>query len=101
MLERGTPNQGILAYSMGSDGAGGPLLMRASCGSRTPPTAEDIAGELLEVLVRVEAAQALHLSPVGRREICEVAAFHLQHNGCYRLRAYRLRSHFGGGGFPR
>ena len=43
IIERGTPSQGILAYSLGSDGAGGPLLMRASCGSRTPPSPEDIA----------------------------------------------------------
>lgn len=43
ILERGTPEQGILAYSMGSDGSGGPLLQRESCGSRRPPTAEDIA----------------------------------------------------------
>ena len=43
IIERGAPSQGILAYSLGSDGAGGPLLMRASCGSRTPPTSEDIA----------------------------------------------------------
>lgn len=29
---------GILAYSMGADGAGGPLLDRKACGSRQPPT---------------------------------------------------------------
>jgi 3-oxoacyl-[acyl-carrier-protein] synthase III len=40
ILERGTPEQGILAYSMGSDGAGGPLLWREACGSRKPPTPE-------------------------------------------------------------
>lgn len=43
ILERGRPDQGILAYSMGADGAGGPLLQRESCGSRRPPTAEDLA----------------------------------------------------------
>ncbi|MBA4064979.1 MAG: ketoacyl-ACP synthase III [Isosphaera sp.] len=37
-VERGRPDQGILAYSMGSDGAGGPLLWREACGSRLPPT---------------------------------------------------------------
>jgi 3-oxoacyl-[acyl-carrier-protein] synthase III len=40
ILERGRPDQGILAYSMGSDGAGGPLLWREACGSRNPPTPE-------------------------------------------------------------
>lgn len=40
ILERGRPDQGILAYSMGADGAGGPLLWREACGSRNPPTAE-------------------------------------------------------------
>lgn len=43
ILERGRPDQGILAYSMGADGAGGPLLQREACGSRNPPTAELIA----------------------------------------------------------
>lgn len=40
ILERGRPDQGILAYSMGSDGSGGPLLWREACGSRKPPTPE-------------------------------------------------------------
>ncbi len=44
ILERGRPDQGILAYSMGSDGSGGPLLQREAGGSRRPPVAEDIAG---------------------------------------------------------
>jgi 3-oxoacyl-[acyl-carrier-protein] synthase-3 len=42
-VERGRPDQGILAYSMGSDGAGGPLLQRETCGSRLPPTPELLA----------------------------------------------------------
>ena len=42
ILERGTPDQGILSYSMGSDGSGGPLLQRESGGSRRPPSADDI-----------------------------------------------------------
>ena len=43
VLERGRPDQGILSYSMGSDGAGGPLLCRPSGGSRRPPQPGDIA----------------------------------------------------------
>ena len=43
IIEKGTPDQGILAYSMGADGRGGPLLQREACGSRTPPTADLIA----------------------------------------------------------
>ncbi|HVK18650.1 MAG TPA: beta-ketoacyl-ACP synthase III [Fimbriiglobus sp.] len=43
ILERGRPDQGILAYSMGADGSGGPLLQREACGSRLPPTPELIA----------------------------------------------------------
>jgi 3-oxoacyl-[acyl-carrier-protein] synthase-3 len=42
-VEPGRPDQGILAYSMGADGHGGPLLQREICGSRKPPNAEDIA----------------------------------------------------------
>lgn len=38
LLTHGRPDQGILAYSMGADGAGGPLLSRVACGSRCPPT---------------------------------------------------------------
>lgn len=40
ILERGKPDQGILAYSLGADGAGGKMLWRPACGSRTPPTPE-------------------------------------------------------------
>ena len=43
ILERGRPDQGILAYSMGADGSGGPLLSRPACGSRLPPTPELLA----------------------------------------------------------
>ena len=40
ILERGRPDQGIVAYSMGADGSGGPLLQREACGSRLPVTAQ-------------------------------------------------------------
>jgi 3-oxoacyl-[acyl-carrier-protein] synthase-3 len=40
LLTRGRPDQGILSYSMGSDGGGGDLLSRPACGSRMPPTPE-------------------------------------------------------------
>lgn len=43
LLTRGRPDQGILAYSMGSDGSGGELLSRVACGSRRPPTPELLA----------------------------------------------------------
>lgn len=43
ILEKGRPGQGILAYSMGADGAGGRMLCRPACGSRTPPTAALLA----------------------------------------------------------
>jgi 3-oxoacyl-[acyl-carrier-protein] synthase-3 len=43
LLARGGPEQGILAYSMGSDGAGGDELIRYACGSRLPPTPELLA----------------------------------------------------------
>ncbi|MCS6863891.1 MAG: beta-ketoacyl-ACP synthase III [Gemmataceae bacterium] len=42
-VEPGCPDQGILAYSMGSEGWGGPLLQRQACGSRMPITPELIA----------------------------------------------------------
>ena len=43
ILKKGRPDQGILAYSMGSDGNGGNLLCRPSGGSRNPPTAEHLS----------------------------------------------------------
>jgi 3-oxoacyl-[acyl-carrier-protein] synthase-3 len=40
LLTKGRPrDQGILSYSLGSDGAGGDMLSRPACGSRMPPTA--------------------------------------------------------------
>jgi 3-oxoacyl-[acyl-carrier-protein] synthase-3 len=42
LLTRGRPDQGILGYSMGSDGSGGDMLCRPSGGSRRPPRKEDI-----------------------------------------------------------
>lgn len=38
LLTRGNPDQGILAFSLGADGAGGAMLDRKACGSRNPPT---------------------------------------------------------------
>jgi 3-oxoacyl-[acyl-carrier-protein] synthase-3 len=40
VLARGRPDQGLLSFSLGSDGGGGDLLSRPACGSRLPPTAE-------------------------------------------------------------
>lgn len=40
LLTRGEPHQGIISYSLGSDGGGGDLLSRPACGSRMPPSAE-------------------------------------------------------------
>jgi len=40
LLTRGKPDQGILQYSMGSEGSGSNLIQRRGCGSRIPPSAE-------------------------------------------------------------
>jgi 3-oxoacyl-[acyl-carrier-protein] synthase-3 len=40
LLARGRPDQGLLSFSLGSDGGGGDLLSRPACGSRLPPTGE-------------------------------------------------------------
>ena len=37
LLTRGRPDQGLLSFSLGSDGGGGDLLSRPACGSRMPP----------------------------------------------------------------
>jgi 3-oxoacyl-[acyl-carrier-protein] synthase III len=43
LLARGRPDQGILSYSLGSDGSGGDMLSRPACGSRLPPSPELLA----------------------------------------------------------
>src|SRR5262249_34997772 len=42
VLTRGRPNQGLLSFSLGSDGSGGDMLSRPARGSRMPPAAEPI-----------------------------------------------------------
>jgi 3-oxoacyl-[acyl-carrier-protein] synthase-3 len=43
LLTRGRPDQGLVSFSLGSDGGGGDLLSRPACGSRLPPTPELLA----------------------------------------------------------
>jgi 3-oxoacyl-[acyl-carrier-protein] synthase III len=43
LLTRGSPEQGLLAFSLGADGGGGDLLSRPACGSRLPPTPDLLA----------------------------------------------------------
>src|SRR6185369_9408533 len=40
LLGPGEPEQGLMAYQLGSDGSGGDLLNRPACGSRMPPSPE-------------------------------------------------------------
>jgi 3-oxoacyl-[acyl-carrier-protein] synthase-3 len=46
LLTRGRPEQGLLSYTLGSEGSGAPLLTRPACGSRLPPTPEALAADL-------------------------------------------------------
>lgn len=46
LLGPGSPEQGMLAYQLGSDGSGGNLLNRPACGSRMPPSAEALERNL-------------------------------------------------------
>jgi 3-oxoacyl-[acyl-carrier-protein] synthase-3 len=39
LLAAGEPDQGLVAYQLGSDGSGSDLLSRPACGSRIPPSA--------------------------------------------------------------
>jgi 3-oxoacyl-[acyl-carrier-protein] synthase-3 len=43
LLARGRPEQGLVSFSLGSDGSGGDMLSRPACGSRLPPTPELLA----------------------------------------------------------
>lgn len=40
LLTKGRPDQGLLGYTLGSDGGNGDMLSRPLCGSRLPPTPE-------------------------------------------------------------
>jgi 3-oxoacyl-[acyl-carrier-protein] synthase-3 len=42
VVTKGTKEQGLVSYSMGSDGQGGEMLCRPSGGSRNPPTVEHL-----------------------------------------------------------
>jgi 3-oxoacyl-[acyl-carrier-protein] synthase-3 len=46
LLTRGAPRQGLLRYTLGADGAGGPLLQRKGFGSRIPPSLEALEAGL-------------------------------------------------------
>lgn len=43
LLTKGNSNQGLVSFSLGSDGGGGDLLSRPACGSRMVPTVENIS----------------------------------------------------------
>src|SRR5262249_42199562 len=43
LLARGRPDQGLLSFSLGSDGGGGDMPHPPACGSRLPPTPELLA----------------------------------------------------------
>jgi 3-oxoacyl-[acyl-carrier-protein] synthase-3 len=61
LLARGRPDQGIVQYSMGSDGSGANLIRRRGFGSRIPPS--------LEIL-----EQGLHYMEMEGREVFNWAA---------------------------
>ena len=46
LIEAGGPEQGLVSYTLGADGAGHQLLCRRMGGSRTPPTAEAMQDNL-------------------------------------------------------
>src|SRR5207253_9272201 len=43
LVTRGSPQQGLVSYSLGADGSGSDLLTRPACGSRLPPSPELLA----------------------------------------------------------
>lgn len=43
VITRGSADQGLICYQLGSDGSGGPLLDRPAGGTRKPITSEDLA----------------------------------------------------------
>ena len=43
LVSRGTPEQGLVRYQLGSDGGGGSLLECSAAGTRNPVTVDDIA----------------------------------------------------------
>jgi len=77
LLAPGSPEQGLLAYQLGSDGSGGDLLSRPACGSRIPPSREAL-DEGLQYLTMdgravfkwaVSSVAVMHKAEIGVRDI--------------------------------
>ncbi len=75
LLAPGAPDQGLLAYRLGADGSGGPLLQRQACGSRLVPTAENIDKGLhfLEMDGRAVFKWAVNILTDSTEEVLERA----------------------------
>jgi 3-oxoacyl-[acyl-carrier-protein] synthase III len=85
LLAPGSPEQGMLAYQLGTDGSGGDLLNRPACGSRLPPSAEALERGLhyltmdgravFKWAVRVLTDSALAVLARANREVGDVRWF--------------------------
>jgi 3-oxoacyl-[acyl-carrier-protein] synthase-3 len=75
LLAAGAPDQGLLAYRLGADGSGGPLLQRQACGSRMAPTPEAIQQGLhyLEMDGRAVFRWAVNILTDSTTEVLERA----------------------------
>src|SRR5271166_5510822 len=85
LLAPGNPNQGLLAYQLGSDGSGGDLLSRPACGSRIPPSAAALEQGLhyltmdgravFKWAVRIVADSSLDVLAHGNCQVPEIRWF--------------------------
>jgi 3-oxoacyl-[acyl-carrier-protein] synthase III len=94
LLAPGGPEQGLIAYQLGSDGSGGDLLNRPACGSRLPPSPEALAEGLhyltmdgravFKWAVRVLADSSLTVLQRARMTVSDVRWF-LPHQANIRI----------------
>jgi 3-oxoacyl-[acyl-carrier-protein] synthase-3 len=85
VLAPGEPDQGMVAYQLGSDGSGGDLLSRPACGSRIPPSAAALEQGLhyltmdgravFKWAVRILADSSLAVLEHGRCAVPEIRWF--------------------------
>jgi 3-oxoacyl-[acyl-carrier-protein] synthase III len=77
LITRGRPDQGLLSYTLGADGAGDLLLVRPTGGSRTPLDPADLNGEgwFVKMNGRPVFKWAVRLLEDSSTQVLEAAGF--------------------------
>jgi 3-oxoacyl-[acyl-carrier-protein] synthase-3 len=75
LLAKGEPNQGLISYTLGADGSGGPLLQRPMGGSKMPFACEHLehGGQYLQMDGRAVFKWAIRLVDDSIRDVLQHA----------------------------